>query len=155
MKDIKVILKEPIKNVGNAGEVVEVSPGYARNFLIPKDKAILATKSNLQKTQRIKKKKEQEIEQVIERYEEILEDLEGVTITITAKAEEESGSLFGSIEAEKIAQALDEEGIEVEPQYISLPEPIKKTGEYEVPLSVANELEGSFSLVVEPEEQQD
>jgi large subunit ribosomal protein L9 len=142
---MKVILKEDIKSLGRAGEIVNVSEGYARNYLIPKGLALVADEKNIKAFETQKKKIIEKIEK--EKEETILfaERLRTLLLTIKAKAGEE-GKLFGSITTMDISEALRKEGIELDRKRIQLPEPIKRTGEYRIPVRLSHNVTSEFTV---------
>jgi large subunit ribosomal protein L9 len=144
---MEVILREDIEKVGHRGEVVKVASGYARNFLLPKKLAVLATDSN-------KKIVEQERDAYLRREakakneaEDLGRMLAGVSITITQRAGEE-GHLFGSVTAKDIADALERQNYTIDRRKIQLDEPIKNTGEYKVPVRLHREVTTDLSVKV-------
>ena len=144
---MEVILREDIEKVGHRGEVVKVASGYARNFLLPKRLAVLATDSN-------KKIVEQERDAYLRREakakneaEDLGRMLAGVSITITQRAGEE-GHLFGSVTAKDIADALERQNYTIDRRKIQLDEPIKSTGEYKVPVRLHREVTTDLSVNV-------
>jgi large subunit ribosomal protein L9 len=144
---MEVILREDIEKVGHRGEVVKVAPGFARNFLLPKKLAVIATDSN-------KKIVEQEREAYLRREakakneaEDLGRMLAGVTITITQRAGEE-GHLFGSVTAKDIADALERQNYTIDRRKIQLEDPIKNTGEYKVPVRLHREITADLNVNV-------
>jgi len=144
---MEVILREDIEKVGHRGEVVKVAPGFARNFLLPKKLAVIATDSN-------KKIVEQEREAYLRREakakneaEDLGRMLAGVTITITQRAGEE-GHLFGSVTAKDIADALERQNYTIDRLKIQLEDPIKNTGEYKVPVRLHREITADLNVNV-------
>lgn len=132
---MEVILNKDIEKIGKAGVVVKVKDGFARNFLIPNKLAIPSTSENLRRLEREKLRKNIEEEKVKKEAEEIKSRLEGFSLTIPALTQEED-KLYGSIGPNDLAEALKEEGFEVEKNSISLDEPIKALGIYEVPVKL-------------------
>jgi large subunit ribosomal protein L9 len=130
---LEVILRTDIENLGRAGEIVAVKPGYARNFLIPQGLALQATPGN-------RKRFAEEREQVThaqvrerEHADELALELEGRSLTFTVRAGED-GKLFGSVTSPDIAEALAAEGTRIDRHDIVLEEPIKELGVYRVPI---------------------
>ncbi|AAM25879.1 MULTISPECIES: 50S ribosomal protein L9 [Caldanaerobacter] len=126
---MKVILVKDVKNVGKAGEVVNVSDGYGRNYLIPKGLAIEATESNLKMLNEKKKAEERKRQQELEQAKELAQKLSKVGVTLKVKAGE-NGKLFGSVTSKDVEEALKEKGFEIDKKKIVLPENIKTTGTY-------------------------
>ena len=144
---MEVILREDIEKVGHRGEVVKVASGYARNFLLPKKLAVLATDSN-------KKIVEQERDAYLRREakakneaEDLGRMLAAVTVTITQRAGEE-GHLFGSVTAKDIADALERQNYTIDRRKIQLEDPIKNTGEYKVPVRLHREVTADLNVNV-------
>lgn len=126
---MKVILVKDVKNVGKAGEVVNVSDGYGRNYLIPKGLAIEATESNLEMLNEKKKAEERKKQQELEQAKELAQKLSKVGVTLKVKAGDK-GKLFGSVTSKDVEEALKEKGFEIDKKKIVLPENIKTTGTY-------------------------
>lgn len=124
---MKIILTENIKGLGQIGETREVKNGYARNFLVPRNLAILATAENLNKVEELKKKKGIQVKQEIEKMKQVAEKLKEFRLVIETKADEKE-HLYASVNPQKLSEALRERGIEVYPEYILVSEPIKKLG---------------------------
>jgi len=147
---MKVILLQDINNVGKKHEVKNVSSGYARNFLIPKGLARLATEKALEwlDTQKdiLRKKAEEELKKV----QSSASDLEGLEVVIPVKIGEE-GQLFESITPQKISEKLKEMGFEVKKAQIILGEPIKEVGEFSVKVHFEHNLEAEIKIIVTEE----
>lgn len=148
---MQVILRERMENLGDAGEVVEVKPGYARNYLIPKGFAYEASEANLRRIER-------ERTQVAKHAEAQLADargragsIEGISLTFNARAGQE-GRLFGSITSGDIAERLAEQGVEVDRRQIELDEPIKALGVFSVPIRLHSEVRPEIKVWVIKEE---
>ncbi len=142
---MKVILKEDVKSLGKAGEIVNVSDGYARNYLIPKGIALIADEKNIKAFELQKKRLLESIEKERSATKEFAERLKSISLTIKAKAGEE-GKLFGSITTMDISEALKREGIELDRKKIILQEPIKRTGEYSIPVKLPHDITSEFTL---------
>jgi large subunit ribosomal protein L9 len=129
MKATKVILLEPLENLGDVGQVVSVRPGYARNYLIPRGLAVLATESNLKA---LEAKIRAQAKRAAQRKEEALrlkEVLENLTLTLPVRAGETK--IYGSVTARDIAEALERQhGIAIDAKRLQLERPIKELGEY-------------------------
>lgn len=143
---MKVILKESVENLGEAGEVVAVKPGYARNFLVPQGLAYEASEANLR---RIEAEKQQEEERARRDYLEgrrRASQIEDASLTFLARASEE-GKLFGSITAADVAERLNEGDLdfELDRKQVDLEEPLKNVGVYQVPI----QLDGDVTVEVE------
>jgi large subunit ribosomal protein L9 len=130
---MQVILRDRLENLGNAGDVVNVKPGYARNYLIPKGLAFEATSANLKRIERERAQLVKRAGEQLQSARERAAALEGVSVTFNARAGEE-GKLFGSITSSDIADKLAEQGVEVDRKQIVLDEPIKALGVHAVPI---------------------
>ena len=144
---MKVILKENIAALGAIGSVVEVSRGYARNFLIPQGKALEATTGNLALMEQTKSKWVQAVEQEQEEARALAARLEGVSVTIPQRVGE-AERLYGSVTTAMIAAALEAQGLEVDRKQLELEEPIKKLGTYEIPVRLAPEISAQITVAV-------
>lgn len=147
---MKVILKETIDSLGIIGSEVSVANGYARNYLLPQNKAVPATPENRNMLEQEKAKFELQIAKEKKIAEEMAERLENVACKITAKVSEED-RLYGSITVRDILKALQNEGVEVEKRMILLTEPIKTIGTHKVPIRVYKEVEPEITVEIVPE----
>jgi large subunit ribosomal protein L9 len=147
---MKVILKETIDSLGIIGSEVLVSNGYARNYLLPQDKAVPATPQNRKMLAQIKAKFDIQIAKERKLAEEMAQKLENVSCTIAAKVSEEN-RLYGSVTARDIIDALSGQEIVVEKRMILLKEPIKEIGTYKVPIRVYKDVEPEITVEVVPE----
>lgn len=132
-KNTEVILRAEIENLGQAGDVVEVAPGYARNYLLPRGLAYVATEANKHRVSQEKKKYEEKLEQQRAEAEALAARLEGLVIEFRAMAGEED-QLYGSVSSADIADRLEGLGFGIERAQVKLDQPIKSLGEFEVPL---------------------
>jgi large subunit ribosomal protein L9 len=130
---MEVILRQAVDNLGHPGDVVTVSPGYARNFLLPRGIAYQATAGNKKRIAQEKARLEAAESERREAAESVAKQLEEVSITFSARVGEE-GKLFGSVTAADIAHQLEAQGYHVEKRQIDLHEPIKALGVYRVPI---------------------
>lgn len=128
-----IILKETIDTLGLEGEIVKVKPGFARNFLIPKQKAVLVNKASLARLEKEQQAIAARLAEQKKRADGLAAVLEGKVIVVRKKAGEEN-RLFGSVTNTDVAAALEQLGITVEKKYITLPDAIKTIGEYKVPI---------------------
>lgn len=149
---MKVILLKDISGVGKAGDVKEVNDGYARNFLLPNALAKIATPQVMRETEKQKEAKTQKAELELKAAQELAGKLEGVEIKLSAKAGE-GNQIFGSINAQKIAEALNKKGHKVEKIRIKLFSPIKTLGEHDVTVEFGHGLEAKIKVIVEKEAQ--
>ena len=147
---MEIILKETIETLGQEGEVVKVKPGYARNFLIPKQKAVLVSKASIAQLEKEKQAIAARLAEQKKKAEGLAAQLEGKVIAISKRVGDES-RLFGSVTSSDIAVALQEAGIVVDKRSIVLPEPIKAIGEYKVTVKTGYQTTGSVQIQVIPE----
>lgn len=136
---MQVILREQLDNLGNPGDIVDVKPGYARNFLIPKGKAYEATAANVRQIEHEKAQHEKREAETLSAARQRAGTLEGVSLTFHARAGQE-GKLFGSITSADIADKLAEMGLEVDRRHIELDEPIKALGVFTVPIRLHSQV---------------
>src|SRR3989440_3207895 len=112
MANVKLLLKESIKHVGKVGDVVEVSAGYARNYLLPQDLAVAPTPNNVKKIEARRKEVERLEGEKRDRQKDVIGKLAGVEVNLERRANEQ-GHLFGSVSATDIAKALQAQGYEI------------------------------------------
>lgn len=147
---MQVILKEDVPSLGKAGEVVKVQPGYARNFLIPLKKAMVADKGSLASLEHHKKAIAHGEAKKKLSAELVAKNLGDHPISIQRDAGE-GGKLFGSVTTKDVAEALRKEKIIVDRRNILLPEPIRELGNYTVEIKLHSEVRGSLQVnVVKP-----
>jgi large subunit ribosomal protein L9 len=144
---MEVILREHVDNLGRRGEVVKVADGYARNYLLPRKLALLATQGNKKQVERERAKYD-----AIEAQEKgvaatIAQRIEGVELEIARKVGE-TDVLYGSVTSADIADALNAKGFDVDRRKIQLHEPIKKLGEYDIPVKLHREVATHVKLRV-------
>ena len=132
---MKVILREDMSNLGSAGTIVNVAPGYARNYLLPRNLAIPATGNNLKEFEHEKRLMETKRAKRIKEAEAVKAKLEKISCSI-AKKVGENDKLFGSVTTQDIEKAFGNEGFSVDKKDILLTEPIKALGVYTVPIRV-------------------
>jgi large subunit ribosomal protein L9 len=147
---IEVILREDIKTLGRAGEMVRVKPGYARNYLLPHGLAYEATEGNRKRIAaetRVRTARHQAERDQAEREAATLRD---VTVSLTRRAGEE-GKLFGSITSQDVADALAQQGHTVDRRRIELEHPIKTTGAHTVKVRLHPEVHAEVRVSVAPE----
>jgi large subunit ribosomal protein L9 len=147
---MKVILKETINSLGIIGSEVSVADGYARNYLLPQDKAVAATPQNRRRMEQERTKFEIQIAKERKLAEEMAGKLEGVACQISAKVSEEN-RLYGSVTVRDIIDALAGQGIVVEKRMILLKEPLKTLGSYKIPIRVYKEVEPEITVEIIPE----
>lgn len=145
---MQIILKKDVQNLGEAGDLVNVKDGYARNFLLPQKFAEVATdgalKNREQNLARIKAKQEKLHQQALEKAKEI-EKI--ASLELSAKAGE-SGKLFGTITTKKLAEELAAKGIEVDKKNITVNAPINKVGEYKLLIKLTSKVKTELAIIV-------
>jgi large subunit ribosomal protein L9 len=146
---MKVILTDEIRGLGGRGEVVSVKDGYARNYLIPKHLAREATPGNLKAAEHEKKKWALLTQQETTAAKEVATKLNEMTLVVYKRAGAE-GTLFGSVTTNEIADALAEEGIEIDKRRIETHNPIKTLGKHEVEAHLHREVVATFTVDVHP-----
>jgi len=146
---MKVILQQDVKGKGKKGELVNVSDGYARNFLLPKKLAVLATPENLSAMKRQEKEKQQKAESDKAKANEIASRLGDVLVKINARGGGDGGKIFGSITSKEISEELQKQhGIEIEKNKIVQDDPIKAFGSYEIKCKLGFEITGTIHVLV-------
>jgi large subunit ribosomal protein L9 len=141
MKNLKVILRQDLENLGATGDLVTVKPGYARNFLFPRGLAFEATAANVRQLEEDQKRGEQKAKREFLEARRRAAQLDGVSLTFHANAGEE-GKLFGSITTGDIADRLNEQNLdyEIDRRWIMLDEPIKALGVFSVPVRLHSDV---------------
>ena len=147
---MKIILKETIDSLGIIGSEVRVADGYARNYLLPQNKAVVATPQNRKMLEQESAKFELQIAKERKLAEEMAQRLEGVVCKIAAKVSEED-RLYGSISVRDIVDTLANQDIVVEKRMVLLKEPIKAIGSYSVPIRVYKDVEPEITVEIVPE----
>ena len=147
---MKLLLKEDVDGLGFCGDEVEVKDGYGRNFLIPKGKALLATPNNLKAFNHQKRIVQAKVKKVTGIAQGVADEISKVTLQ-TKKKMGEGGKMFGSVTAQEISDLLKAKGVEVDRRKIQIQEPIKKAGEYTIPVKLHPEVTGQIKLTVEGE----
>jgi large subunit ribosomal protein L9 len=136
---MEVILREHVDNLGRRGEVVKVADGYARNYLLPRKLALLATEGNKKQIEREKVKFEAKEAEERGAAESIAQRMANVEIEISRKVGE-TEALYGSVTTADIAEALGARGFEIDRRKVQLHEPIKKLGEFDIPVKLHREV---------------
>jgi large subunit ribosomal protein L9 len=132
---MQVILLEEVSSLGKAGDLVKVSDGYGRNYLIPQNKAILATEKNIKALEHQKRLVQHRMAKTKKDVQKMVQEIEALSCTF-AKTVGESGKLFGSVTAMEIEAFLKENGFDVDRKKIQLDEPIKNVGMFTVPIKL-------------------
>ncbi|MBN1140406.1 MAG: 50S ribosomal protein L9 [Deltaproteobacteria bacterium] len=144
---MQIILKENVEGLGQIGDLVNVKPGYARNFLIPQSLAILANTGNVRELEHQKRQMERKLQLLTQQATVLKGKIEALTLVFEHRAGED-GKLFGSVTSQEIAAKLQEAGIEVDRKKIQMEEPIKTLGEHEVPVKLQAKVTACAKVVV-------
>jgi large subunit ribosomal protein L9 len=144
---MEIILRQSIENLGKPGDIVKVSPGYARNYLLPRGLAYEATSGNRKRIAMEKARLEAAEGERIKTAQTLAERLETVQLTFSARVGEEE-KLFGSVTTSDIAQQLQAQGFEIEKKQIDLHEPIKTLGVYKIPIRLHAEVKPEIRVWV-------
>ncbi|MFC2185795.1 50S ribosomal protein L9 [Peijinzhouia sedimentorum] len=144
---MEVILKDDIKGLGYKNDVISVKPGYGRNYLIPQGFAVLANQSNRKMLAENVKQAAHKAEKVKQDAQDIADKLNGVSLTIKAKAGE-SGKIFGAVTTLQISDALREKGIEIDRKKIAFNSEVKFLGSYEVEIDLHKEVKSTIPFDV-------
>lgn len=144
---IELLLIEDVKKLGRAGEIVSVKPGYARNLLIPRKRAVVADKNT--KRMQLRLQEERSKKAAIDRSEaeELASKLNGLVLSTTVKVDPE-GHMYGSVTILDIVKLLQEKGIEVEKNAIQLAHPIKLVGVHSIKLKLKENVQASFQMKI-------
>lgn len=147
---MKLILQQDVKKLGKQGEIVDVSEGYARNFLLPQKLALPASNSNLNVVKQQKASEERKKEQALDEAKVLAAQLAKVGVTINVK-QGEGGKLFGSVTAKDIAEAMQSQyDIEMDKRKIELKDAIKTLGEFPVTIKLHPEVNAQIQVTVKP-----
>jgi large subunit ribosomal protein L9 len=144
---MEVILREHVEHLGRRGEIVKVADGYARNYLLPRKLALLATKGNKKQIERERAKLEaREVEEkgVAEAIADRMANLE----VVIARKVGETEALYGSVTTADVAEALAAKGFDIDRRKIQLPEPIKKLGDFDLPIKLQREVTATVKVRV-------
>ena len=147
---MQVILKQDVDKIGRRGDIVDVSRGYVRNFLVPRNLAEVATPAKMEEAQRVMAEIAERDRRMAERAGEIAETLNKSVITIEARTGEDD-RIFGSITPANIAQAIERaRGLRIDRRRIRLEEPIRSLGTHQIPVQVHGDVEASVKVIVVP-----
>ncbi len=148
---MKIILLENVEKVGRKGDILEVSPGFARNYLLPRKLAMEVTPGNLKTVEMQQKALKKKLEKERLTYQELIKQLNQVTLTFVRRSSEKD-VIFGSVSAADIQEELARQGFEIDRKKIVLEEPIKRLGTFSVPVKVYHEDRAEIKVVVVKEE---
>ena len=150
MRQVKVILSEAVQGLGEAGDLVGVKVGYARNYLLPQGKALLATESKVRELEHHKRVVTEKAARDLNDLKALRDRLESVALEVTARVGEE-GKLFGSVTTAHIAELLAEKGYKVDRRKIQLGEPLREIGDHVVPIRLQRDLTAKVALKISAE----
>lgn len=152
---MKVILKQDVENLGSKGDIVDVAPGFGRNYLIPKKLALEVTSSNMKMIEIERRALKKRLEKERQSFEGLIQKLNQVALTFKRKSGEKD-MIFGSVSSSDIKDALHELGFEIDKKKILLEEPIKRLGNYSVPIKIFQEDRAEIKVeVLKPEEEKE
>ena len=147
---MEVILREHVDKLGRRGDVVKVADGYARNYLLPRKLALVATEGNRKQIERERTKLEAKEAEEKRGAEALAERMANLEVTIARKVGE-TEALYGSVTSADIAAALAAKGFEIERRRLQLPEPLKQIGDFDVPVRLHRDLTVTVKVKVVPE----
>lgn len=143
----QIILKENIKNLGKSGDLVKVAAGYARNFLLPRSKAVEATPKNLKRMEHEKRLIQDQLRKGLKSAQEVAAAINAISITIPVQVGEE-GKLFGSVSSKDIGEELAKHGIQIDKRQIQLEKPLKELGQTAVPIKIHQEVTSTVNVTL-------
>ncbi len=146
-KYMKLILQEDVEKLGGAGEIVDVKPGYGRNYLIPQGKAVMATEGAVKQLERMREKAARRAELTVEAAKDMADRLERTSVTIPVKVGEDD-KIHGSVTSQDIADALADRDIEVDRKKITIDQEISTLGEYTATINLISELKPQIKVWV-------
>lgn len=146
---MKVILQKDVKDLGKVGDLVNVSGGYARNFLFPRRLAIMATENRVDEWNHLKKVSEIKKKKAMGERMDLIKKIQGQTLTFQLEAAADSEKLFGSVTTADISKKLDAAGFQVDRRDIHLEEQIKQLGQHKAHVRMGEGLEAELTIVVE------
>jgi large subunit ribosomal protein L9 len=144
---MKVLLTQTLERIGIVGEVLDVSNGFARNYLLPKGLAIQPTDGNIKRLEAARKEYEAKLKLIREEKEKLAAKLQGVEVSLIRNANEE-GHLFGSVSKRDIAEELQKLGHSVQPDDVKLDDPIRRVDTYTVTVALAADLKADVKVWV-------
>ncbi|MEZ5964490.1 MAG: 50S ribosomal protein L9 [Planctomycetota bacterium] len=144
---MQVLLKRNVEHLGRVGDVVNVKPGFARNFLLPSGRAVAVSAGNLSEIERLRARARLEEQDRIKQMRDLAQLLGSASVTIEGRANEE-GHLFGSVNAAQIAAALRAKGHQVEDSQVRLDAPLKEIGVFDVRLHLHQEVDATVKVWV-------
>lgn len=149
---MKLILKEDVEKLGSAGDLVEVKPGYGRNYLIPQGKAVMATPGAIKEYEALQREAELRAELTVEKAKELAQKLEATSVTIPASVGEDD-KIHGTVTNIDVANALEERDILIDRRKISIDQDIKSLGEYTATIDLLGDLNPQIKIWVVKDEE--
>jgi large subunit ribosomal protein L9 len=146
---MKVILQQDVKDLGKVGELVNVTQGYARNFLFPRNLAIVATENRVEEWTHLNKVAEIKKKKALGARQEVINKLQGLTLTFKLETAAESEKLFGSVTTHDISKKLEGQGFQIDRRDIILEEAIRHLGQHQAKIKLGEGLEAELAIVVE------
>ena len=146
---IKIILREDVQGQGKKGDILNVSDGFARNYLIPKGKAVIATDDTVKKIEQEQKNISEEEKKSSLKNESLKKQLESLTVEIKKKTE--GGKLFGSVSAKDVVSALEAKKLNISPKNVIIDKPIKSLGEHVIGIELDKKHKAVLKIQVEEE----
>lgn len=147
MSSMRLILTEDVQSLGYAGDIVNVKGGYGRNYLLPRNKAMIADNKNVKAMEHAKFLAEHKLKKIKAALQEIADKISGEKVTISHKVGEE-GKLFGSVTSIEIEKELKEKGFDIDRRKILLEKPIKELGEFSVPIKLHQDITPELKVEV-------
>lgn len=148
---MKLILKEDVEKLGSAGDLVDVKPGYGRNYLIPQAKAVLATEGAIREYENLKREAALRAELTVDAAKELAQQLESISVTIPVTVGEDD-KIHGTVTNIQIAEALEERDILIDRRDISIDQDIKTLGEYTATVDLMGDLKPQVKVWVVKED---
>ena len=144
---MKVILQETVEGLGHVGDLLDVSDGFARNYLLPRRKALEASSRNVKALEHVKRVSAEKARKEKQQIEAVAKKISAVSLTLTAQVGKDD-KMFGSVTVKDIVEGLAEHGFEVDRRKIQLAQPIKELGMFTVPVKLHRDVTASVSVMV-------
>jgi large subunit ribosomal protein L9 len=144
---MKLILKQDVEKLGEAGEIVTVKDGYGRNYLIPQGFAIMATDSALRAIEEENRQRSRKIEATIQNAQKLADQIEKISITISVTAGED-GKIFGTVTTQQLADAVNEKGFNIDRKKINIDTDVKNLGEYTATVDIFKDIKATLKFWV-------
>ncbi|MEA1987334.1 MAG: 50S ribosomal protein L9 [Candidatus Marinimicrobia bacterium] len=144
---MKIILKETVEKLGEKNDIIDVKDGYARNYLLPKKLALKATRSNLSIVKENDKVQARKDKSIVATSQKLADKLKNISLTISMEAGEDE-KIFGSVTTQKVAELLEEKGLNIDKHIIEIETPIKNLGVFNIPIKLHSEITAEVKLWV-------